>query len=91
MCNKHFEMRAKQRSIPLVVQNWLSHFGEEAYDHRGAMVFYFSKRSKRLLEKHLGRHFIQQNQKYLNAYMVTSTDGELITTGWRTKRILNHS
>ncbi len=90
MCNRHFESRAQQRAIPRAIQMWLVYFGEEAYDHHGATVYYFSKRSKRMLEQQMGRHFIQQNQKYLNAYMVTSTDGELITTGWRTKRILKH-
>lgn len=90
MPNKHFDSRVKQRAIPPAVLDWLTCYGEEAHDHNGAVVLYFSKRSKRILEQHLGRHFVQQNQKYLNAYMVVSTDGRLITTGWRTKKVWLH-
>lgn len=90
MSSKHFESRARQRAIPPVVFDWLEAYGEEEYDHHGGIIMFFSKRSKRLLERDLGRHFVQQNHKYLNAYKVTTTDGQLITTGWRTKRVWSH-
>jgi hypothetical protein len=41
-------------------------------------------------QQQLGKHFVQQNQKYLNAYMVITTDGRVITIGWRTKKVWLH-
>lgn len=87
---KHYDVRCQQRSIPKVVKDWLADFGEERHDHNGAVIRFFSKRSKRSMERAFGRHFVQQNNKYLAAYEVTTTDGKPITAGWRTARIKAH-
>lgn len=85
---KHCRTRNQQRCLPPVVHHWLTEFGEEQYDGHGGVRIYFSHRSIRSMERVLGRHFVRQNQKYLNAYRIEgSRDGGLITSGWRTNRL----
>jgi hypothetical protein len=84
---KHAKSRIQQRSIPKIVSDWLAEFGEEVFDKKGCLIRFFNKNSRRTMEKTLGRHFVQQNKKYLSVYEVVSSSGDLITTGWRTKRI----
>ena len=89
MYSKHCLQRNQQRCIPPVVHYWLSEFGEEKYDGHGAIKVYFSSKSIKVMERSLGRHFVRENKKYLNAYRVEGTDGSVITSGWREKRIKN--
>ena len=86
--SRHAAIRAKQRSIPPVVFEWLEQYGEEQFDGRGGVVMYFSRNSRRRMEMRFGRRFVAENRKYLNHYMVESArDGAVITTGVRSKRI----
>lgn len=88
MYSKHCQHRNQQRCIPPIVHEWLSEYGEEKYDGHGGIVRYFSSRSKREMERDLGRHFVRENKKYLNIYRVESSEnGRDITAGRRIKRI----
>jgi hypothetical protein len=40
----------QQRGIPPLVVDWLLRFGHMRHDHRGAIVYYFDKHSRRDLE-----------------------------------------
>jgi hypothetical protein len=89
--SKHSQQRVQQRCIPTVIHQWLDEFGEEEFDGHGGIYRYFSHHSIRVMEQRLGRHFVQQNHRYLNAYQVESTDDHtVITVGWRTRRINRH-
>jgi hypothetical protein len=83
--SKHADIRMQQRSIPKIVREWLSDFGEESYDKRGCVILYFSKKSRKLMEKTFGKQFVQQNKKYLTVYEVIGSSGNLVTMGWRTQ------
>lgn len=84
----HCLVRSQQRCLPPIVHDWLDAYGEVIYDGHGGMRVYFSHRSRRKMEQELGRHFVRQNGKYLNAYRVESSrDGQVITAGWLSRRI----
>lgn len=84
----HAKARAKQRCIPPLVLDWLMSFGEEQHDHRGSVVYYFSHKSIRNLERTYDCQPIRLMSRYLNAYAVERADGSnVLTIGWRSKRL----
>ena len=86
--HSHAEVRAQQRCIPPLVEQWLDQFGEERYDGHGGVVRFFSHSSIRAMERTFGRAPVRKMSEYLRAYKVeTSHDGQTITVGHRTKRI----
>jgi hypothetical protein len=86
MFTSHSLHRSQQRCIPPIIHGWLSEYGDERYDGHGGIKVFFSLRSKRKMEKEFGRHFVRENQKYLDAYRVeSSTTGTVITCGWKNK------
>ena len=86
MNTKHADVRMQQRAIPPLIINWLFEYGREEHDHRGAIIRYFDKGSKRKLEQDHGRKPVERLTQYLDAYLVES-DGTVITVGHRSKRI----
>jgi hypothetical protein len=85
---KHALIRAQQRGIPPLVDQWLDEFGEEHHDGHGCVRRYFSHRSVRQMEQALGRQPVCLFKRYLHAYKVErSADGATITIGWLTRRI----
>jgi hypothetical protein len=84
---KHAAVRAQQRAIPPLVDLWLDEFGEVVYDGDGILKIFFSHRSKRDMERTLGRRPVALMSHFLNAYRVESENGVKITTGWLTGRV----
>ena len=88
MKTKHAEVRAQQRCIPPVVDQWLDEFGEEEYDGHGGVKGYFSGDSIDRMKRQLGPHFVEYNARWLRAYRVESShDGTQVTCGWRHRRV----
>jgi hypothetical protein len=85
----HAQARMQQRGIPPLIIQWLEAFGDEIYDHHGAIILHFSKRAKRRLEQNVGSTPVRRLNEWMNAYAVIGTDGTLITTGMRWKRFKN--
>jgi hypothetical protein len=84
MISRHAKHRMQQRSIPPLVVTWLLDFGEMRYDHRGGIVHYFDKSSRRNLERTVGSRIVARLADYLDAYVVSSVaDSTLITVGHR--------
>lgn len=84
----HSQVRAQQRCIPPLVEQWLDEFGEECYDGHGGCLRYFSRSSRRALERAVGRAPVRKMAEYLDAYKVESAaDGATITLGHRHKRV----
>lgn len=80
---QHAQMRKQQRAIPTVVEYWLDEFGAEEYDHHGGIRIYFSKKSKKKMEKAYSTKFVRENKKYLSVYKIVSVSERLtITMGW---------
>ncbi len=85
----HASQRAQQRGIPPLIIQWLEQFGEHTNDHKGAVILYFTKKSRRRLEKVVGREVIRRMNEWLDAYAVLLIDGYLVTVGHRFQRILH--
>lgn len=87
---KHAEARCAERGIPPLIIDWLKRFGTHEHDKRGCCVVWFDKRSRRMLERAVGRQIVECLQPLLDAYAVVSSSGEIVTLGWRSKRITRH-
>lgn len=87
----HAQTRLQQRGIPETVVDTLLEYGREVHDHRGSTILYFDSRT-RLQLPHLLRHTLSHQapsglESHLDAYVVLSRDGAVVTIGHRTKRI----
>jgi len=88
MLSNHARIRMQQRGIPERVLDWLLAFG--AVDHpRGAEVYFFDRKARRALARHVGDAQLVRYDKALDAYAVC-TDGQVITVGHRYQRIVRH-
>lgn len=85
---KHAKVRAQQRCIPPLIDEWLDRFGEEEYDGRGGIRKYFSRRSIRSMQREFGREPVRRMHDYFDAYKVEdSRGGATVTIGHRDKRL----
>ena len=89
--SRHAQIRAQQRAIPPLIEQWLDAYGEEDYDGHGACRLFFSKASIRRMERDFGCAPVRKMSEWLNAYKVEdSQSGQIITIGrryrhWRRK------
>jgi len=82
---QHAAIRTRQRGIPPIILDLLLEFGHHEFDHRGAEIIFFNKRSKKNLERHSSCIY-SKISNHLNSYAVL--DGNtVLTIGKRTKRI----
>lgn len=82
----HANHRAQQRAIPPLIIDWLDEYGARAHSANGTTICYFNKKSRRSLERAVGRGIVDRLSSLLDAYMVV--DGEsVITVGHRYKPI----
>jgi len=87
MYTKHAAIRMQQRAVPPLIVEWLSEFGAEAHDGRGAVRRYFDHKGRKRLESAVGSVVVERLNEYLDAYLVEKLDGTVITVGRRTRRI----
>lgn len=83
----HAEVRAKQRGIPRFIDELLDRYGHVEYDGRGARVIFFDRKSRRDMERDMGREPVRKLAEWDNAYKVVGKDGLVITLGRRYQRI----
>lgn len=84
----HARIRAQQRGIPPLIDQWLDEYGEEQFDGHGGVIVFLTKRSRRRMEREMGREPVRRLEEFLDTYkIVSSHDGHTITLGHRTKRI----
>lgn len=89
----HATIRAQQRGIPPVIQDWLLDYGEEQFDGHGGIVRYFSQECLREMEREIGKATLKRMSEYLRCYLVQSShDSAVITVGKRydSQHILRH-
>lgn len=85
---RHASGRTQKRAVPRFILQLLLDHGATEHDHRGGVIHFFDKRSLRRIESELGRAFFRCLDRHLfDAYAVV-VDGEIVTAGYRTKRIL---
>lgn len=88
--SSHAVAQMQQRAISESTVDYLIEWGRKAYDHRGGVIHYFNKASRNQLLKHVGEERAKQLESQLDAYLVVSTSGKVITVGHRYKRINHH-
>lgn len=85
--SNHAVAQMRQRAISETTVDYLIEWGRKAYDHRGGVVRYFDKASRTQLLRHVGQERAKELETQLDAYVVVSTGGTVITVGHRYKRI----
>lgn len=88
--SNHAVAQMQQRAISETTVDYLIEWGRKAYDHRGAVILYFDKASRTQLLRHLGEDRAKELKRQLDAYVVVSSGGQVITVGHRYKRINRH-
>jgi len=88
--SQHIAVRMQQRGIPPLVIDWLRQYGDEAFDHRGASLRYFSRNSRRLLKRDVGAIPYRRMSDYLDCYLVEA-GGQVVTTGRRYQHLSRQS
>ncbi len=88
--SNHAVAQMQQRAISETTVDYLIEWGRKAYDHRGGVVRYFDKASRNQLIKQVGQERAKELESQLDAYVVVSTSGRIITVGHRYKRINRH-
>ncbi len=83
----HAQARLQQRGIPHTVVENLLDFGHEAHDHNGSRIVYFDHHSRQQLRRQVGMESYKRIEPYLDAFAVVADTGEVITVGYRTRRI----
>jgi hypothetical protein len=86
----HATARAQQRGLPPLIMDWLDAYGARTSGGRGAEIVHFDKASRQRLRRDVGAQVVDRLRPLLDAYLVMSADGTVITVGWRLKRVLQH-
>lgn len=85
--SNHAVAQMRQRAISESTVDYLIEWGRKTYDHRGGVIRHFDKASRNQLLRHLGEDRAKKLESQLDAYVVVSTAGQVITVGHRYKRI----
>jgi hypothetical protein len=84
----HAIERSQQRCIPPLIIHWLCHYGTCKRNRNGTMLYYFDRKSLRLIASDTGRIVIRRLSGLMDAYLVI-TGNQIITIGHRYKPIKN--
>ena len=90
MLSQHAKVRMQQRAISEDMLESLLDFGQIRFNGQGTEILTFPKRVVKHLKKELDHKVFMKIERHLNLYAIMSSDGELITTGYRTKRLKGH-
>lgn len=90
LLSQHAQTRMQQRAISNDMLDNLLSFGEIRFNGHGTKLITFPKKMIKSLKSEMGHHAFVKLERHLNLYAVLSQDGELITTGYRSKRIKKH-
>ena len=86
----HAQIRMQQRAITADMLESLLDFGQVKFNGQGTEILTFPKKVVTHLKKELNHKVFMKIERHLNLYAIMSSDGELITTGYRTKRLKGH-
>ena len=88
--SQHAKIRMQQRAISEDMLESLLDFGQVKFNGQGTEILTFPKKVVKNLKKELNHKVFKKIERHLNLYAIMSSDGELITTGYRTKRLKGH-
>ena len=83
--SRHARTRMQQRSIPPIIVAPIWEYGCNIR-HDGASVYFLNREARNRLKRHIGARPYAQMENRLDAYVVVSDDGTIVTVGWRYKR-----
>ncbi len=86
----HAQIRMQQRAISAEMLESLLEFGQVKFNGQGTEILTFPKKVVKNLKKELNHKVFMKIERHLNLYAIMSSEGELITTGYRTKRLKGH-
>ena len=86
----HAQIRMQQRAITADMLESLLDFGQVKFNGQGTEILTFPKKVVKHLKKELNHKVFMKIERHLNLYAIVSSGGELITTGYRTKRLKGH-
>ena len=86
----HAKIRMQQRAISADMLESLLDFGHVKFNGQGTEILTFPKKVVKNLKKELNHKVFMKIERHLNLYAIMSSGGELITTGYRTKRLKGH-
>jgi hypothetical protein len=84
---KHALTRSQQRSIPMDIIHYIYEHGRWDYTSRGVEIAYLDKKMRGRFLKSLGQKFPARRDKYARVYLIVAYGGEIVTVGYRTKKI----
>jgi len=82
----HAAVRSQQRGIPPLIIDLVIDYGR-MIQRGGASVFFLDKSTRRILKKNIGTIAYNRLNDLLDAYVVMSSDGSIITMGKHYKRL----
>ena len=83
--SRHAQTRMQQRAISAIVVEWLQTYGRVTR-RDGANVFLFNRETRKRVKTDVGAKRYARIEGQLDAYIVVSDDGTIVTAGWRYKR-----
>lgn len=85
--SRHARVRQQQRRIPPLIIEWLLVYGSHEHDGHGATIRYFDRAARTRLGRAIGMEMVDRLGDLCDSYVVVGTDGIVITTGHRYRRI----
>lgn len=87
MLSHHAQQRLQQRAIPALVIEILLDHGVVEHSKRGLEMLYLTKKGKHAAMMQMKAAGMRHSDHYLNAFLIESSDGNIVTVGHRTKKI----
>jgi hypothetical protein len=77
----------QQRGVPPLIVEWLLQYGAVVYDHHGARIRFFDKKSKKRIRQEKGDIALRRFHELFDSYAVVAEDGTVVTVGHAYERI----
>jgi hypothetical protein len=84
---QHARARMQQRAINETVLELLYAHGRHVERGKAGSIIHFDRRARDLIRQNKSRKEYAQIEQKLNAYIVESSDGSILTVGYRFKPI----
>ena len=87
---QHAKIRMQQRAISQEMLDTLLTFGKTRFNGNGTEIVTFPKSAIRRLKDSLPKDMYLTIERHLDLYTVISRNGDLVTTGYRTRKLKLH-
>lgn len=84
----HAQIRLRQRGIRADVLECLVAYGRREHDHAQCEIVYFDSKAIQRVQREIGAQISQVIHENRDVYAVLNSDGHIVTTGHRFRRIL---